>query len=297
MGVMLFSAVSASAFEKPSQGAEFLLEGYGRNLAGLKTNNFGIPLVVASKELDDRVQVDVYGIFDHRFSAIAKVLSAPENWCDILALFPNVKACTYKELSGLSGVSLLTFYLGRMVYQSPLEARQVLFRYRTLEQQQNYLDILLNAEQGPFATKDHRIRCEAVPIDAERTFIHVSYSYRDSKALRFASKVYFSTLGRDKVGFTVTSKDANGDPVYLGGARGAVERNAVRCFFAIQSVMNSLRYPDERRFNSRINNWYDLTTRFRKQLFDLNKADYLSYKSKEHKNQLLLQQRIANGLL
>jgi len=41
---------------------------------------------------------------------------------------------------------------------------------------------------------------------------------------------------------------------------------------------------------------YDLTSRYRKQLFDLDKKDYVKFKTEEHKNQALLQRHIAPGL-
>ncbi|MDP3142477.1 MAG: hypothetical protein Q8N14_00810, partial [Candidatus Omnitrophota bacterium] len=178
----------------------------------------------------------------------------------------------------------------------PEDARQVIYRYRNVVQQQEYLDILLNADEGPFGTKDHRMRFEALPLDEGRTFVHFSYAYSDSVALRLAEKGYFATLGLGKVGFTVTGTDRKGKPVYIGGPRGAVERNAVRYYFAIQSFMNTLRYPEKSRFSIRITEWYNLTSRYRKQLFDLNKKDYLAFKTKEHKNQVILQQSIGTGL-
>jgi hypothetical protein len=140
------------------------------------------------------------------------------------------------------------------------------------------------------------MRFEALPLDGERTFVHVSYAYSDSAALRLAAKLYFATLGRSKVGFTVTGKDGNGNPVYIGGPRGSIERNAVRYYFAIQTFMNTLRYPEERRFSMRINEWYNLTSRYRKQLFDLDKKDYLTFKITDHKNQVTLQRRVGTGL-
>jgi hypothetical protein len=42
--------------------------------------------------------------------------------------------------------------------------------------------------------------------------------------------------------------------------------------------------------------WYDLTNRYRKQLFEMDKKDYLTFKTKEHKNQVTLQRRIVTGL-
>jgi hypothetical protein len=287
---ILVSAGSASAVDKPRQGEDILLDTYHRNVARLEKNSFGLPLLVESYEREERSHVDVYGIFDYSFSSVVGVLKVPANWCDILSLNPNVKACTYGKLEG---DWLLTFYLGRKVYQAPEDARRVLSRFRIVEQRQGYLDILLSADAGPFGTRNHRMRFEAIPLDVRRTFVHVSYEYSGGVALRLAEKAYFATLGRSKVGFTVTGTDGNGKPVYIGGRRGAIERNAVRYYLAIQSFMNTLRYAEERRFDMRISAWYDLTGRYRKQLFDMEKKDYLAIKTREHRNQVTLQQRLG----
>jgi hypothetical protein len=290
---ILSTAGSASAGEKPRQGEELLLDTYHRNLARLEKNSFGVPLFLESYERDDRVQVDVYGIFDHPFSSVVKVLKVPANWCDIVSLYPNIKACTYREQPG---DWLLTFYLGSKDYQPPEDARQVIYHYRNVNLQPGYLDITLSAAAGPYGTKDHMMRVESLALDGGKTFVHVSYAYSDSLALRLAEKIYFATLGRDKVGFTVTGTDRNGNPVYISGPRGAVERNAVRSYFAIQTIMNTSHYPEERRFTMRINEWYDFTSHFRKQLFDLEKNDYLKFKTKENRNQMTLQRLIGPGL-
>jgi hypothetical protein len=239
------------------------------------------------------VHVDVYGIFDYPFSSVVDSLKVPANWCDIVSLHPNVKACTYRKLPG---GQLLTFYPGKKVYQPPDDTRKVLYRYRVIALQPRYLNIDLAAEAGPFGTKDHRMKFEALPLDGGRTFVHVSYAYSDSVALRLATKVYFATLGRGKVGFTATGTDSNGRPIYIGGPRGALERSAVRYYLAIQIFMNTLHYPEESRFGRRISQWHDLTSRYRKQLFDLNKNEYIAFKTAEHKNQVTLQRRIGTAL-
>jgi hypothetical protein len=291
--VILCSAVTAAAVVTPRQGRDILLDTYHGNIARLEKNSFGLPLFMESVERDERAHVDVYGIFEYPFSSVMNVLKVPANWCEIISLNPNVKACTYRQQQG---DWLLTIYIGRKVYQPPEGTRQVICLFRRVEQQQEgYLDIILSADAGPFGTKDHRMRFEAMPLDGGRTFVHVSYAYSDSVALRIAEKVYFATLGRGKVGFTVTGTDRNGKPVYIGGRRGAIERNAVRYYIAIQSFMNTLRYAEESRFSMRTSEWYDLAGRYRKQLLDLGKEEYLSYKTKEHKNQLMLQQRIRTG--
>ena len=289
---LLIFAGSASAVAKPRPGEELLLDTYHRNLARLESNSFALPLFLESYEQAERVHVDVYGIFASPFSSIVAALKKPANWCDIVSLHPNIKACTYGELPG---GGLLTFYVGRKVYQPPEDARQVIYSYRVVKQQPGYLDIVLSADQGPFGTVDHHMRFEALPLAGEKTFVHVSYEYSDSVALRLAGKAYFATLGLGKVGFTVTGTDKNGKAVYIGGPRGAIERNAVRYYLAIQTFMKTLRYPEKQIFSRRINEWYDLTTPFRRQLFDLDKEDYLTNKTIEHQNQVRLQRQVETA--
>jgi hypothetical protein len=285
---LLLSAVPAFSADARSQGADNLQDTYRRNRAKLESNSFGLPLFLESFERGDRVHVDVYGIFNYPFSSVSGVLMIPANWCDIVALHPNVKACVYQEQPG---TELLTFYIGTKLYQPPEDSRQVIYHYRSVARQKGYLDVSLVADEGPFGTENHIMRFEALPLAGGKTFVHVSYEYSDSVALRLAAKVYFATLGRNKVGFTETGTDGNGKPTYIGGPRGSIERNAVRYYFAIQSVMNSQRYAADSRFGISINEWYDLTSRYKKQLFDLEKKDYLSFKTSEHANQLTLQQR------
>lgn len=284
---------SASADVKPRRGEELLLETYQKNMVKLETSSFALPLFVESFERDDRVHVDVYGIFDYPFSSIVNVLKVPSNWCDIVFLHPNVKACTFRKSDN---AQLLTFYFGRKNYQPPKETHLIICNYRNLEQRQGYVDISLNADKGPFGTKNHRMRFEGLPLDVGRTFVHVSYEYSDSAALRLATRIYFATLGRGKVGFTVTGMDRNAKPVYIGGARGALERSAVRYYFAIQTFITTLRYPEESRFSMRISEWFDLTYRYRKQLFDLDKVEYLASKRLEQKNQVVLQRLTGTAL-
>lgn len=296
--LLLFGALSllvsgaAFAVEKPRPEEALLREVYDQSQAKLANNSFGLPLFLESFSEDGRSDVDVYGVFDAPFASVVDALRVPANWCDIAALHPNVKACTYQ---GESGAWLLTFYLGRKFYQPPEDTRQVIYHFRNTARRPGYLDIVLAANAGPFGTKDHRIRFEALPLAEDKTFVHVSYGYRDTLALRLATEGYFSTLGSGKVGFTVTGNDRKGEPVYIGGSRGAVERNAVRYYFAIQAFMSSLHSPAASRFGRRIDTWYELTDRYRKQLFELDKKDYLAFKINEHENQLTLQRLLGTS--
>jgi hypothetical protein len=106
---------------------------------------------------------------------------------------------------------------------------------------------------------------------------------------RAAIKTYYATLGRDKRGFSIIAAGKNGDPVYVVGVRGSLERNAVRYYLAIQAYMDTLRIPSNQRFEKRNIHWYELMARFPRQLYESDKREYLANKRREHNNQLMLQ--------
>jgi hypothetical protein len=274
------------AAEPLSTDARILLGKYPAIKSKLEKNQFGIPLYLESREEYSSLHVDVYGIFDYPFDGVRDALQAPNNWCDINSLLINIKACTFRKVSNQWQ---LTLYSGRKYYQPPKDAYKLDFSFRIAAAQQEYLDIALTAKNGPLFTRDHRIRCEATPLDKGRTFIHFSYDYGYGVVARAAIKTYFATIGRDKRGFSIIATAKNGDPVYLAGARGAVERNAVRYYLAIQAFMDSLKIPPNQRFEKRNSRWYDLTARFPRQLYELDKGEYLTNKRREHNNQLMLQ--------
>lgn len=296
--LLLFIIISAiitsndTALALPQPSEKVLHGAYRKYISKLENSSFGLPLVVESYEQGDRVHVDIYGIFAYNFTSVVNSLTSPSSWCDIVSLHPNVKACTYRESHG---AWFLTFYPGSKEYQPPVDKRHVRYNYRVIARQQGYLEIMLDADAGPYGTKAHKMRFEAIPVNGERTFVHVSYAYSDSAALRLATRVYFATLGRGKVGFTVTGTDKKGNPEYIGGPRGALERSAVRYYLAIQSFMDTLHYPEESHFSVRISNWFDLTARYRRQLFDLEKKDYIKFKMAEYRNQVALQKQIDKG--
>lgn len=254
--------------------------------AKLQVAPFGLPLYVESSDEDGLMRVDVYGVFSYAFDIVQGVLETPATWCDIAPLHINIKACTYQKADA---AWLLTFYNGRKDYQSPEEAQPLQFTFHHADSQPRHVSIVLTAEKGPTSTRNHRLGLEAMPLEGNKTFLHYSYSYRYGLLAKIAMQSYFSTVGRSKVGFTVSELDATGKPVYIGGIKGAVERNAVRFYLAVQAYLDTLEAPEAQRLEQRLTRWYDLTMRYRRQLFDLEKSDYLSFKRQEHKNQLRLQ--------
>jgi hypothetical protein len=106
---------------------------------------------------------------------------------------------------------------------------------------------------------------------------------------RFGTRGYLATLGRDKIGFTLTGGDAD-NPEYIQGILGIVERNAVRYYLALQAYLETRQLQPGLRFAAAAELWYDLTEQFHDQLYEMDRADYLDIKRRERIQQLRLQQ-------
>ena len=270
-----------------------LLERYHEIEAELMSGDFGIPIYLESLVEQHSLRGGVYGIIRHPFETVRDMLVVPATWCDIAPLHLNIKACIWRQLKNRY---LLTFFTGRKWYQPPEDAYQLDLKYRVIAQQPNYLRISLTADNGPMSTRDYRIELEAAPADERGTILHFSYAYGYSLSGWMAMKAYFATLGRGKVGFTIVNTDGQGNPVYVGGLRGMIERNVVLYYHAIQAYLDTLEFPQDDRFTQRISQWYDLTDLHRKQLYEMSKEEYLECKRREHENQLRLQREITGSI-
>ena len=103
-------------------------------------------------------------------------------------------------------------------FDQPIEdAYQLDFTFRVSASNADYLQVQLSAGEGPLSTKNYRIIVEAVPIDARKSVIHMSYAYGSGCAAKIAMQTYLATLGSAKVGFTVLEKKPDGKPVSQAG--------------------------------------------------------------------------------
>jgi hypothetical protein len=134
-------------------------------------------------------------------------------------------------------------------------------------------------------TRDYRIVVSAIPLDADRTFMHLSYSYGFGVAGRLAMQAYLATAGANKVGFTVAGRDGNGQPLYIGGVRGAIERNVMRYYLAVDAHVDSLRAPPEQRVERRIQTWFSGAERYPRQLREMDSSTYVAMKRNEYERQ------------
>jgi hypothetical protein len=282
----------AFAEVRPCSKAKTLLEKYPLLESNLVNNQFGVPIYLESKDSDSLLHVDLYSILDYPFDGIKEAIQSPNAWCDITSLMLNIKAST---CSKISDHWMLTVYTGRKNYQPPEDAFKQDFNFSVAASEPGYMDIVLNSEQGPFFTKNHKIRFEAAPLDEKRTFMHFSYDYNCGFFARAAIKTYYETIGHNKKGFSVISFDEKGNPVYQGGVKGAEERNAVRSYLGIRTYMDTLNVSTDQKFEEQLNRWYDMTQQFPLQLHDQEKWEYLDNKRREHGNQVTLQKEADKG--
>jgi hypothetical protein len=232
----------------------------------LQGNSYGRPMFIDSAEGSNSLQGDVYAVLDHPFDQVKEALSDPRAWCDIMLLPFNTKACSAQG-------NRLSVRIGRR-YNQPVEQAYALdLGFSNLAASADYLETRLNAAQGPFGTRDYRIVVEAVPLDRGRTFMHMSYAYGFGGSGRFAMQAYLATAGASKVGFTTN------------GLRGAVERNAMRYYLAIDAYLDTMAVPQAQRVEKRINQWFSATERYPQQLREMDRNTYVTMKRQEYGRQ------------
>jgi len=243
------------------------------------------PLEVRSFEERGLLGAEVSGDIEYPFNRLREALTSPAAWCEFLPLVFNVKSCIH----GIrDDHTLLTLFIGRKFFDPPEDALQLAYVFRVLKQEEDRFMVLLTASEGPHGTRDYRIEVEARADKDGRTFLRLNSSFRPSLRSKLATRVYLATTGRDKVGFSVTEKE-DGEPAYVRGTKGIIERNAMRYYLALKAYLDTSEIPAEDRFDARLNAWFDLTQEHPRQLYEMDRMDYLSTKKKERRYQLELQ--------
>jgi hypothetical protein len=263
-------------------GAAALRAKHAELQKALASNQFGSPLHLASSESADSVSGNIYAVIAQPFAAVAPALERAAAWCEILFLHQNTKYC---RPSADEKKPALNVVIGKK-YDQPLEdAFRVDFAFGVPVKNADYLQVVLNADQGPLSTRNYRILFEAVPLDGGRTFIHLAYSYNYGMAGKLAMQFYLGTTGSEKVGFTVVGKQPDGTPQYIGGMRSVVERNTMRYYLAIDSYLGAASLPTQARIDKILRDWYAATERYARQLHELDQAEYLAMKRREYQRQ------------
>lgn len=232
----------------------------------LRNSSYGRELHIDSVESSNNLQGDIYAVLEHPFDKVRGALDDPRGWCDIMLLPFNTKACQARG-------DRLHVRIGRKYNQPVEQAYGLDFNFQNLASSATHLETRLSAGQGPVGTRDYRIAVEAIPLDGGKTFMHLRYSYGFGNTGRFAMQAYLATAGASKVGFT------------SNGVRGAVERNAMRYYLAVDSYLDTLDVPLAQRVDKRINHWFSATQRYPKQLHEMDRNTYVSMKREEYGRQ------------
>lgn len=259
---------------------------YERLTSQLHHNQFQRPLYLASEEAPSALKGEVYAVADYPFAVVNSTLNDPEqgpaNWCDVLILSLNTKYC--RASAGSNG-RLLSVDIGKKNEQELADTYHVQFNYRAAATSPTYFRVELTAADGPLGTQDYRIVLEAASLSRNRTFLHLTYSYRYGMAGRMAMKAYLATLGSHKIGFSRVADRSAAQPEYIGGVRGVVERNTMRYYLAIDAYLATLSVPPEQRLKQRLATWFNATEQYARQLHEVDRPEYMQMKYREYLRQ------------
>jgi hypothetical protein len=283
MGLGLLLAACALGVEAapPDTGSATALREQHRKLAGqLAASPLRRPVHLESAETDGGLQGDVYAVVDHPLEQVRAALADGAQWCEMLLLHINNRRCRVSRKP--EGETLTLSVVPR--YDKPLEdAFELGFVHRVAAASRDYLDIKLSAESGPLGTSNYRVTLEAVPLGERQTFLHFGYAYDHNMVARLATMAYLATFGSHKIGFTVVGKTPNGEPDYIRGLRGLMERNAMRYFLTLDAYLAGLGTPPTERAEKRLRRWFELSEQYPAQLHEIDLATYLEQKRSDRR--------------
>lgn len=242
----------------------------------LDTSAFGRPVVLQSSDSDERPQGDVYAVVRYPFAAVKTALGRPAAWCDVMMMQTNVKRCEADP----QGKALSAGFV-RKSEQTAADAQMIEFQLAADTAAADYLALKMSADRGPLGTSDYSLAIEAAPLDAQRTFVHMSYAYSNGLPARLATNAYLATSGRDKVGFSVVGHDQAGHPTYVAGMRGIAERNTMRYYLAMEALLAAAALPAAQQPERRLEHWAAAVERYPRQLKEMERADYLALKRRD----------------
>ena len=234
----------------------------------LAASPFGRPLHVESNATANAHRGEIYAVLERPFGEFAAALRQPAQWCEMLVLQVNIKRCEAGET--------ISAFITRRPRDSVDSAHRMEFRFAVVAAGADYLHVALESRAGAMGTRDNEIRLQAVPLDSRRTFMHLAYSYTLGTMARSAMETYLATTGRDKVGFSVVGQQPDGKPVYVDGARGVIERNAMRYYLAIEAFVES-----PKQLEPRLRKWYAGIERHPQLRESVSAEEYVEMKRRE----------------
>lgn len=244
-----------------------------------------LPFVLDSMEGKGTVRASVYAFLPGiSYPEFRNRLSDVTQWCEFIPLHLNVKACAYDFREQHA---VLRFYLGPKRYTAPEDSKLLELSFNAVTED-DVLKIALSAPSGPLGSRNYHLALQACPVDDG---VYAEFNLTTEPGLIAAlMKIYLSTAGSDKVGFSSSGTDpATGMKRYARGQRGGAERNIVRYLFAVQAYFDTLdRTGGEGEYVHRLERWFDLTEQHPRQLHEMPRERYLDIKMRERRNQVEL---------
>lgn len=273
--VLAAVAPTARALEPPTDAAAALQRQRQQLQPALRSSPFGEPLVLSSRELADRFEGDVHAETGYPFETVAAALRSPVAICELMFLHLNVHGCRPAEGGAIEVVA------GPKRSGAAGMTAQMRYAMRVEVDEPAYLRVVLTAPKGPLATANYRILFELVPVDAARSFVHFAFAHDAGGLARLAMQAYLATAGREKIGFTVVGREADGSPRHLRGERASVERNVMRYYLALLAHCRARTGSAQERQQARLRAWFALTEQHPAQLHEYELADYLHEKQRD----------------
>jgi hypothetical protein len=230
-------------------------------------------------------------VTEYSFATVNDALNDPSkglaNWCDVLILRPNTKYC--RAFSGGNGSKPIMNISNEEVAEELPATYRMQFDYNTAASSPGYFRTGLHADSGPLNTRDYQIVLEAVSLSSSRTFLHLTYAYSYGTVGRLAMKGYLATFGGGKIGFTNIAHSSSAEVKYVGGVRGLVERNTMRYYLTIEAHLGALSSPSDKRLQQRLNNWFNASEEYPRQLHEIDRQLYMQMKQDEYRRQQTIQ--------
>jgi hypothetical protein len=233
-----------------------------------KEDLFGKALRVESTAAGGAHKGEIHATVDQSFGVVAGALARPAHWCEILTLQVNIKRCEPSRES-------LAAFVTRKPRDAVGDAHRIDFRFDAAAGAKE-LRVALTAAAGPMGTRDYEIRLRATPLDAKRTSLHMTYAYTLGTMARLAMDAYLAGPGREKTGFTVVERRPDGQPVYVDGVRGVVERSAMRYYLALDASL-----PPGQPLDTRLQRWFSGIERHPQLRERVGRDEYVEMKRRE----------------
>jgi hypothetical protein len=276
--VVLACALPARAQPGAEAPASALRARRAELLPQLRTNSFGEPVVLRTRQGVDTVEGDVWAEVAHPFDAVAAVLRKPAGLCELMFLHLNVRGCTPQSGPEGEALALLVGPKRSGAFDSEYRMR---YTMRTEVADAGQVRVTLGAPTGPLSTRDYRIVFEAIPIDAERSFVHLAYAYGYGTLAKMTMGAYLATAGRAKIGFTVEGTEHDGTPRHVRGERAALERNVMRYYLALLAALAPATGTPQQQLQARLADWFARTEKYAEQLHEYDVDEYLREKNEQ----------------